>query len=77
MTGRHPTAPERRRAPRAPRVTVTDPRITVVESLEPADPAALDTAITLFVKWAIRAHESANPANREAPEAPTNHQSAD
>lgn len=77
MMGGHAPTQEGRRAPRTPRVTVTDPRITVVESLEPADPAALDTAITLFVKWAIRAHESANPANREAPEAPTDHQSAD
>ena len=68
-TGRH--------APRTPRVTVTDPRITMVEGLEPADPAVLDTAITLFVKWAIRAHESANPATTEAPEAPTDHLSAD
>jgi hypothetical protein len=58
-------------------VTVTDPNITVVESAEPADSAALDTAITLFVKWAIRAHETANPAATEAPEAPTDHMSAD
>ena len=56
------------------RVTVTDPSIAVVESVELADPAALDTAITLFVKWAIRAHESATP---EAPEAPTDQLSAD
>ena len=61
-------------APRTPRVTVTDPNIAIVENAEPADRAALDTAITLFVKWAIRAHESANP---EAPEAPTDHLSAD
>jgi len=53
---------------------VTDPHIAVVESPEPADPAALNTAMTMFVKWAIRAHESANP---EAPEAPTDHLSAD
>ena len=66
-----------RRAPRTPRVTVTDPRITVVESAELAEPAALDTAIALFVKWAIRARDSASPANPEAPEAPTDHQSAD
>ena len=62
-----------RRGPRIPRVTVTDPRITVVESSEPVDSAALDTAITLFIKWAIRAHESASPANTEAPEAPIDH----
>ena len=68
-TGRH--------APRTPRVTVTDPNIAVVENAGFADPAALDTAITLFVKWAIRAHESANPADPEAPEAPTDHLSAD
>ena len=68
-TGRH--------APRTPRVPVTNPQMTVVESAEATDTAALDTAITLFVKWAIRAHESANPANPEAPEAPTDHLSAD
>ena len=68
-TGRH--------APRTPRVTVTEPRITVVEGPEVSDLAALDTAMKLFVKWAIRAHESASPANTEAPEAPTDHQSAD
>ena len=68
-TGRH--------APRTPRVTVTDPRIAVVESTEVADAAALATAITLLVKWAIRAHEFANPTNPEAPEAPTDHLSAD
>ena len=67
-TGRH--------APRTPRVTVTHPQMTVVESAEQADRAALDTAITLFVKWAIRAHERANPAVTEAPEAPTDHHSA-
>jgi len=55
-------------------VTVDDPKIAVVGSVESADPAALDAAITLFVKWAIRAHESANP---ESPEAPTDHLSAD
>jgi len=65
-TGRH--------AHRTPRITVTDPKMTVVESAEPANSAALATAMRLFVKWAIRAHESANP---EAPEAPTDHLSAD
>ena len=86
-TNEHPGEPGRggaenavrrtgRRAPRTPRVTVTEPRITVVESAEPADPAALDTAITLFVKWAIRAHEYANPPVTEAPEAPIDHHSA-
>jgi len=68
-TGRH--------APRTSRLTVADPLITVVESPEPADSAALDTAMKLFVKWAIRAHKSANPANPEAPEAPSDHLSAD
>lgn len=66
-----------RRAPRTPRVTVTHPQRTVVESQESADAAALDAAITLFVTWAIRTHETANPADTEAPEAPTDHLSAD
>ena len=57
-----------RRAPRTPRVTVTDPRITVVEGPEAADAAALDTAITLFVKWAIRAHEPADSVATEGGE---------
>ena len=65
------------RTPRTPRVTVNDPRITVVEGSEPVDSAALDTAIMLFVKWAVRAHESASPANTVAPEAPIDHQGAD
>ena len=65
-----------RRAPRTPRVVVTNPRISVLESQEPADRAALDAAIRLFVKWATRAHELANPAATEAPEGPTDHKSA-
>lgn len=68
-TGRH--------APRTPRVTVTHPQMTVVESAEPADRAALDTAITLFVKWAIRARAKADPPSAEVSEVPTANQSAD
>ena len=68
-TGRH--------APRTPRVTVTHPQMTITEGAKSADPAALNTAITLFVKWAIRAHEHSSHANPEAPEAPTDHLSAD
>ncbi|MCB1184441.1 hypothetical protein KDM41_13515 [bacterium] len=35
---------------------VTEPRLTVVEGTELADPAALDEALGLLVTWAIRAH---------------------
>ncbi len=65
-----------RRAPRTPRVTVTDPRIAVVESSEMADPGALDAALELLVKWALRAQKYAHPAATEAPEAPSDHKSA-
>jgi len=37
---------------------VTEPRLTVVEGTELADPAALDEALGLLVTWAIRAHEA-------------------
>lgn len=37
---------------------VTEPRLTVVEGTETADPAALDEALGLLVTWAIRAHEA-------------------
>ena len=52
---------------RTPRVLVTDPLITVVESPEVADPAALDDALVLLVKWAVGAHKRAHPAATEAP----------
>ena len=37
---------------------VTEPRLTVVEGTELADPAALDEALELLVTWAIRAHRA-------------------
>jgi len=37
---------------------VTEPRLTVVEGTEAADPAALDEALELLVTWAIRAHHA-------------------
>jgi hypothetical protein len=37
---------------------VTEPRLTVVQGTETADPAALDEALELLVTWAIRAHEA-------------------
>ncbi len=36
---------------------VTEPRLTVVEGSEVADPAALDEVLELLVTWAIRAHQ--------------------
>jgi len=35
---------------------VTEPRLTVAEGTEMADPAALDEVLELLVTWAIRAH---------------------
>lgn len=37
---------------------VTEPRLTVVEGAEAADPAALDEVLDLLVAWAIRAHQA-------------------
>jgi hypothetical protein len=37
---------------------VTEPRLTVVEGAEMADPAALDEVLELLVTWAIRAHHA-------------------
>jgi hypothetical protein len=56
-TGRGKDDPGAR--PSRPATTrVTEPRLTVVEGTEPADPAALDEALGLLVTWAIRAHEA-------------------
>jgi hypothetical protein len=55
------------RTRRTPRVLVTDPLLTVVESPEAADPTALDDALELFVRWAVRAHKRGRPAATEAP----------
>jgi hypothetical protein len=52
---------------RAPRVLVAEPRMTPVESSEATDPTALDSALELLVKWAIRAHERGHPAATKAP----------
>ena len=41
---------------------VTEPRLTVVEGSDPADPAALEEALGLLVTWAIRAHRERCPA---------------
>lgn len=35
---------------------VTEPRLTVAEGTETADPAALDEVLEILVTWAIRAH---------------------
>ena len=63
--------------PRTRRATVSDPHITVVEGPELVDPAVLNAAVSLFVKWAIRALGTANPPSAEVPEAATAHLSAD
>ena len=55
------TAPAAKAPPRRTRdaaVTIEDPRITVVESPNEADPGAIQDALELLVKWAVRAHRS-------------------
>ena len=47
-----------RRAPRTPRVTVPDPRVSLVESPESSDPAALLFALELLARWALRARHA-------------------
>jgi hypothetical protein len=47
------TGPRRRKT-----TAVTEPRLTVVEGAEAADPAALDEVLDLLVAWAIRAHQA-------------------
>lgn len=37
-------------------VVIAEPRLTVVESCEMADPGAVADALALLVKWAVRAH---------------------
>lgn len=49
--------------PNRPATTrVTEPRLTVVEGAQLADPAALDEVLELLVTWAIRAHQERCPA---------------
>ncbi len=55
------------RTRRTPRVLVTDPLLTVVEGPEAADPTALDDALELLVRWAVRARKRGRPAATEAP----------
>ncbi len=55
------------RRKRAPRILVTDPRVAVVESPEAADPAVLDAALELLVKWAVRAQGRGHLAANQAP----------
>lgn len=45
---------------------VAHPRITVVQSAEEADPAALDDVLEILVKWAIRAHQAHCPVADDA-----------
>ena len=53
--------------PSGPATTrVTEPRLTVVEGSELADPAALDEVLELLVTWAIRAHQGRCPATGDS-----------
>lgn len=58
-------APSRRR--RSAVVVIEDPRIVVVESATVADPAALDNALELLVKWGVRAHKRGHHPQTDAP----------
>jgi hypothetical protein len=51
-------------------VVVEEPRIIVLESDEAADPSALDDALELLVKWAVRAciHDDAASAEAAIPQ---------
>jgi|GEM_PF-3525490 len=48
-------------------VIVEHPRITVIESSETTDPCALEDALELFVRWAIRAHRRDHLPPAEVP----------
>jgi len=63
-----PRDPRRRRNAA---MVITDPHIVVAESATVADPAALDDALELFVRWAVRAHGRWHPveAKAQTPEA--------
>jgi len=47
-------------------MVVEHPRLTVIESSEPADPGGLEDALELLVKWAIRAHRGTAPVLAQA-----------
>jgi hypothetical protein len=55
-------------APRGRKATViAHPRIAIVESAEAASRPAMDDALELLVKWAVRAHRRRESAAGEAP----------
>ena len=57
----------RHRPRRNAAVIVAEPRLTVIEIAVMADPAALEEALGLIVKWAIRARVRDESAILEAP----------
>ena len=66
LVGKVATAANIHHRTRRAAVVIADPRITVVESTETADRAALDDALELLVKWAVRARMRRESASVEA-----------
>ena len=58
-----------RRTRRNAAVVVADPHIVVVEGPEKSDPGALDDALNLFVKWAIRSLTHGESPSEDTPTA--------
>jgi hypothetical protein len=56
----------RGRSRRNAAVVIADPHLLVVESSDHADPGAIEDALELLVKWAIRAQRRSDPASGEA-----------
>jgi hypothetical protein len=52
--------------PRRAAVIVEDPHIVVVEGTGTADPDAVQGALELLVKWAVRTHQGREQARGEA-----------
>jgi hypothetical protein len=52
--------------PRRAAVVVEDPRLVVVEGPGAADPDAIQGALEMLVKWAVRAHQGREQAMGDA-----------
>ena len=67
MSARRVSQEKSHRRRRSAVVVIEDPRIVVVESATVANPAAVDGALELLVKWAVRAHKLGHPVPAGAP----------
>jgi hypothetical protein len=59
-----------RRQSRHRAAVIEDPRIVVLECSVAADPDAVQDALELLVKWAVRAHRRCNAPTNEAAATP-------